>query len=215
MATIATVISVTGKVFAYNPVTRVGRLLKEGDTIERDEIVRSSDGAEISLKTQDGKFLGFGGEQAVQLDDSVSPAAGTPKIATEDGSLRPESIIAALNRGDDLSLSLEATAAGLGGGGGQGNGGFVRLLRIAENVDPLAFQYDTALLPGLPGLQSDATPIEDVTVQIYALVDGKLYKLSEVPEGAEATYVVYLTDTLTGQIIDNARGTVQITFTNG
>nr|WP_083527121.1 retention module-containing protein [Alteromonas stellipolaris] len=43
---------------------------------------------------------------------------------------------------DDILESLEATAAGLDGGGGAGGSNFVRVDRINESVDPVAFEFD-------------------------------------------------------------------------
>ena len=43
---------------------------------------------------------------------------------------------------DDILESLEATAAGLDGGGGAGGSNFVRVDRINENVDPVAFEFE-------------------------------------------------------------------------
>ncbi|MFZ9679222.1 MAG: retention module-containing protein [Quisquiliibacterium sp.] len=145
MAKIATVVSVTGKAYAYNPVTKVARLLKAGDAVDRAEIVQTAAGAQVQLEFADGQTMGVAAEQAVRLDESVSPQPGTQTPTAQDGSVSPETIIQALDRGGDLSAQLEAPAAGLGGGGGQGNSGFVRLLRITENVDPLSFTYETAL----------------------------------------------------------------------
>ena len=43
---------------------------------------------------------------------------------------------------DDILESLEATAAGLDGGGGAGGSNFVRVDRINESVDPVAFEFE-------------------------------------------------------------------------
>jgi VCBS repeat-containing protein len=159
MAKIATVVSVTGKAYAYNPATKVARLLKAGDAVERDEIVQTAAGAQVQLEFSNGQQMAVAAEQAVRLDESVSPQPGTATPTAQDGSVSPEAIIQALERGGDLSAQLEATAAGLGGGGGgQGNSGFVRLLRISESVDPLSYQYETALLPDVDTLQSEPLP---------------------------------------------------------
>jgi hypothetical protein len=87
----------------------------------------------------------------------------SPEYVTE---LRQESVVEPssikevldrLDRGESLD-DIEATAAGLGGGGGQGNSGFVRLLRIAESVDPVSYSYDTSLQGIDPAVQQDLIP---------------------------------------------------------
>ena len=162
MTKIATVIAVAGEAHAFNPVTKIARLLKAGDAVERDEIVQTAAGGKVQLQLLDGdangagEILGLDEGQAIRLDEALVTSQGTQALAALESAVRPETIVQALERGGDLNAQLEPTAAGLsGGGGGQGNAGIVRLLRIAENVDPLSFDYETELLPGVPSFNGE------------------------------------------------------------
>ena len=226
MAIIATVVSVSGKAYAFNPVTRVARLLKNGDPIDRDEIVQTAAGAQVEVQFLDGKSFVVEPEHAVRMDESVAPTSSDSAATAREGAVTPEAIIEALARGGDLTEQLEATAAGLGGGGGgQGNSGFVRLLRISEEVTPLSYAYDTGLLPGIETLQSE--PIEEEPAELPPLAlrvfqvevadgDGS-YNLffGSVPEGSTALYVVLAVDETGNPLTTVPAGTVNVSFTDG
>jgi hypothetical protein len=64
-----------------------------------------------------------------------------PGLAVGDDTNR---IIQAINEGGSLDELLEETAAGEAAGGSDGGSTFVRLLRIAESVDPLGYEYEGA-----------------------------------------------------------------------
>ena len=228
MAKIATVVSVTGKAYAYNPVTKLARLLKAGDAVDRDEIVQTAAGAQVQLEFANGQQMAVAAEQAVRLDESVSPQPGTATPTAQDGSVSPDTIIQALERGGDLSAQLEATAAGLGGGGGgQGNSGFVRLLRISESVDPLAFDYETALLPGVPTIESEpveeappATELPTLLLKVFGVdlvnSDGSyVLHLGPVAEGDTALYVVLPVDADGNPLTTIPTGSVDVLFGGG
>jgi len=226
MATIATVVSVSGKAYAFNPVTRVARLLKAGDSIDRDEIVQTAAGAQVEVKFLDGKSFVVEPEHAVRMDESVAPTSSDSAATAREGAVTPEAIIETLARGGDLTEQLEATAAGLGGGGGgQGNSGFVRLLRISEEVTPLSYAYDTGLLPGIETLQSEPIQEEPADLPPLALrvfqvevADGDgSYNLffGSVPEGSTALYVVLAVDETGNPLTTVPAGTVNVSFTDG
>jgi len=154
MANLATVVSLTGNAFL---VGRDGstRALKAGDTLQPGETVRTSAGAHVELLMNDGQMVAVNADQSVRIDDSMVSA--TPNAADVAASATPalpeaavqnstvETVIQALQRGGDLNQELEAAAAGTGAGGG-GDGGdssFVRLLRVSEGVDPLAYNYQS------------------------------------------------------------------------
>ncbi|MCE8036039.1 hypothetical protein, partial [Halomonas sp. MCCC 1A11057] len=69
-----------------------------------------------------------------------------------------EALLAALDDDSiDLLDILDATAAGAGpGGAADGGHGFVRLARIAEDVNPLAFEYGLGLASELPEIEGGA-----------------------------------------------------------
>jgi VCBS repeat-containing protein len=226
MAQVATVVSVTGKAYAYNPVTKIARLLKAGDAIDRDEIVQTAAGANVNLAMADGKTLAIAPEHAVRLDESVTPSDATQSPTAQDAAVRPETVIQALERGGDLNAQLEATAAGLAGGGGaQGNAGFVRIIRIVENLDPLAFIYETDLGPSIQTLESEpiaqepAAELPVLALRVFAVdqnPDGSYtVRSAPVAEGTTALYVVLPVDADGNPLTTIPAGSVDVAFTDG
>ena len=148
MAKFSTVAAIhgNGSVFAVN-AQGVSRLLKVGDSLENGETVRTVGEVRVELLMEDGRSLAVAPHQTVRLDENVvesdqRPTAQDSAVAT---TTTADTVIQALERGGDLSQQLDATAAGVSGGGGEdGGSSFVRLLRITEGVDPLAYSYGFA-----------------------------------------------------------------------
>ncbi|VEL96022.1 Ig-like protein group 3 [Alteromonas sp. 76-1] len=74
---------------------------------------------------------------------------------------------------DDILESLEATAAGLDGGGGAGGSNFVRVDRINETVDPVAFEFEQGA-NGNEGITSEqfsngGDEATDITITLNAV----------------------------------------------
>lgn len=145
MSQIATVKAITGTAFVVG-LDGQTRPLKAGDKIQKGEtIVTSADGRVELDMDGGGQPLAVGPAQTVKVEDSVAEATRPEPQQASTASGTVDSVIQALEQGGDLNQQLEATAAGAGGGGGEGGGSsFVRLLRISEGVDPLAYQFDTA-----------------------------------------------------------------------
>ncbi len=133
MAQSATVIALNGQVLAINAAGQV-RLLAVGDTLEAGDTVRPAPGASIQLATDDGRTI------ALDADEALLLGTDTPVPANPEAAAAIQTVIEALERGDDLD-ELDAAAAGLGGGGEGGGSSFVRLLRITEGVTPLEYEY--------------------------------------------------------------------------
>ncbi len=142
MAQIATVVTVSGNAFVVG-LDGTTRALKVGDTIQKGETVRAAAGARVELLMEDGQIVAVAPEQNLLLDDAVAQTPATP--TAQDAAVAPgtpDTVLQALEQGVDPTLALEATAAGAGAGGGGGDGSsFVRLLRIVEGVEPLAYEY--------------------------------------------------------------------------
>ncbi|PTD95166.1 retention module-containing protein [Pseudothauera lacus] len=157
---IATVVAVTGHALARDAAGNT-RSLKPGDVLLEGETVITSAGGRVELATLDGALLGIGENQSVAMNGELS--AATRAHATEaqiaDGSV--EQILQALEQGANLDDVLEAPAAGLSGGDGGDGSSFVRLLRVSEGVDPLAFEFQPAVTGNLeftlPGTAEDVT----------------------------------------------------------
>lgn len=137
---VATVVTIHGAAFARDADGNT-RSLKAGDALREGETLVTSAGGRVELAMADGSQLAIPENQTIaigaEMDESTRPAAADAQLASAD----IENVIQALERGGDLGDALEDPAAGLaGGGGGEGNN-FVRLLRIAEGVTPLEFEF--------------------------------------------------------------------------
>ncbi|MFC3283205.1 retention module-containing protein [Litchfieldella rifensis] len=143
---IATVLSITGQAWARDADGNL-RELSAGDVLQEGETLVTSDNGSVQLDFGDGldPALVEGGQEVAmtpELDAEAPIEVAESSVLDED----LEALLAAIDEDDgDLLELLEATAAGAGGGGGEGGGhDFVRLARITEGVDPLAFEFGTA-----------------------------------------------------------------------
>ncbi|AXY43623.1 retention module-containing protein [Halomonas sp. JS92-SW72] len=142
--TIATVISITGQAWARDADGNL-RELRVGDTLQEGETLVTADNARVQLDFGDG--LGptviDGGQQVAMTPelDAEQPVAASEFSALDEDL---EALLAAIDEGEgDLLDALDATAAGAGpGGGADGGHSFVMLGRIAEDVNPLAFNFE-------------------------------------------------------------------------
>ena len=176
MAKIATITSITGKAFAISADGKI-RELKLGDEIEKGEIIQTAAGGRVELQMVDGQAFAVAPEQLIKLDENVALEQGEQRPTAKEAAVTPstaDEVIQALERGGDLTEQLEATAAGAGGGGGgQGNAGFVRLLRISEGTDPLAYEYAPPEFGEVVSITGDAAAeLDNVTVSVVAGIVG-------------------------------------------
>lgn len=165
----ATVISITGRAWARDAEGNV-RELSVGDTLQEGEVLVTSDNGSAQLDFGDGQdpTLIEGGEQVAmtpELDNEE--VVDVSEFAALDEDL--EALLAALDDDSvDLLDVLDATAAGAGpGGAADGGHSFVRLARIAEDTNPLAFEYGLGLgsqLPEIEGAAFTATLPEDEVI---------------------------------------------------
>ena len=133
MALNASVVALRGTVLVLDEAG-TPRMLAVGDQLRPGDTVRPAAGAEVELLLDDGRRITLGADQVLELGpDILLPAEPTAAGAVQ-------TVIEALERGDNLD-DIEAAAAGLGGGGGGDGSSFVRLLRIAEGVTPLQYDY--------------------------------------------------------------------------
>ncbi|WP_101048796.1 retention module-containing protein [Macromonas nakdongensis] len=138
----ATVLSVTGNAVVVQADGST-RALKVGDVVQKGETVRTAAGARVELMMEDGQVVAMGPTQTVRVDEAMAKAEDTPaaeNAAVQNGTI--EQITQVLEQGGDLTQELEAAAAGATAGGGGDGSDFVRLLRIVEGVDPLAYDYN-------------------------------------------------------------------------
>ncbi|NIC41768.1 retention module-containing protein, partial [Aquabacterium sp. A08] len=144
----ATVLSVTGNAVVVQ-ADGTTRALKVGDVIQKGETVRTAAGARVELMMEDGQVVAMGPAQTVRVDETMAQTDATPsaaEAAAQPGTI--DQIAQVLEQGGDLTEELEAAAAGAGAGGGGDGSDFVRLLRVTEGVDPLAYDYSFDPLAG-------------------------------------------------------------------
>ncbi len=223
---VGTVNSVSGTVVAV-ATDGSERTLLPGDAIYADETIRTGPDSFAELVMNNGS--------------PVVVENGQSWLAAGDGVTAESSDISALQQailaGADPTSVAEATAAGApGAGGGPASDGggtdFVSLERTAGEVNPIA-GYGTGTFPigvetpedeqplitetpapVVPVEEPEIPPLPNVTVKLFAVVDGDLVDANSVLEGSSATYIAKLVDADENPIED-ATGTVVITFSNG
>ncbi|MFQ3787609.1 retention module-containing protein [Halomonas sp. A29] len=164
---IATVLSISGQAWARDASGNL-RELRVGDALQEGETVVTSNGGDVQLDFGDNldPTLIQGGEQVVMSSElNADQPAEASDFAALDEDL--EALLAALDDDAiDLLDVLDATAAGAGGGGAADGGhSFVRLARIAEDVNPLAFNFGLNDLGGLPEEQGGAFLLAETEVE--------------------------------------------------
>ncbi|MDP3534496.1 MAG: retention module-containing protein, partial [Halomonas sp.] len=142
----ATIIAISGQAWARDEAGNI-RELRIGDVLQEGEVLITSANGQVQLDFADGSGASVveGGQEV-----AVTPELDSDLIvATEDASAMDddlEALLSALDDDGDLLELLDATAAGAGAGGGGGGGSsFVRVARVAEETDPLAFSTDGGL----------------------------------------------------------------------
>ncbi|MDI5920223.1 retention module-containing protein, partial [Halomonas sp. LR5S13] len=193
--TIATIISISGQAWARDEAGNL-RELRVGDTLQEGETLVTSDNGRVELDFADDldPTVIEGGQEVVMTPDlDAEQPVAAEEASAQDEDL--EALLSAIDEGEgDLLEGLDATAAGAGGAGGEGGGhDFVRLARITENVNPLAFEYGLASLDGTPEIEGqavEALALEDEpdsfpTVDTIDLDgDGDTVWESALPEGS-------------------------------
>ena len=194
---IATVIAITGEAYARDENGNL-RELSVGDTLQEGEVLVTADNARVQLDFGDGLDpTVIGGGQNVVMTPNLD--ADQP-VTAEDASVQDqdlEALLTAIEEGDDDLLDdLAATAAGGGDVGGDGGGhDFVRLARINEDIDPLAYQFTTASLDTVesedPVAPADELDEIDATAPAVSVVledaSGEVYSADEIDDGVDAS----------------------------
>ncbi|MCE8053792.1 retention module-containing protein [Halomonas daqingensis] len=166
--TIATVLSISGQAWARDASGNL-RELRVGDTLQEGETVVTSNGGDVQLDFGDNldPTQIEGGEQVLITQElSTDQPVEASEFAALDEDL--EALLAALEDDTvDLLDILDATAAGAGpGGAADGGHSFVRLVRIVEDTNPLAFDYGLNALGGPPDEQGGAFALAEVEEEI-------------------------------------------------
>ncbi len=153
MAQVFVAKSLSGTAFVVS-ATGQTRALKEGDRVLKGETVVTGAGARVELVADDETPIQLEGEHQLKIDDSLFAASAPTSASAAVAVGAIDRVIDTLAGPGDLSEALEAPAAGAGAGAANDGNSFVRLLRIVEPVDPLAFDFETSLSdlpPDYPG----------------------------------------------------------------
>ncbi len=138
---VATVVAVTGHAFARDAQGNL-RALRAGDVLREGDVVVTSAGGRVELAFGDGTILPVEQQQTVAIHADMSETTRPDGQDAQLSSGTIDKVIQALNDGGNLD-DVEAPGAGMSGGGASESHDFVRLLRVAEGGDPLAFEYTT------------------------------------------------------------------------
>ena len=186
---IATVVVVTGQVFARNEKLEL-RALKSGDTLQEGETLITSVNGRVELSFPDGSTMEVIPGQTILMATDLFES-GRPDVS--EGALADtttEEILQALAEGRDIDTVLEAPAAGVvGGEPGEGND-FVRLLRIVEETDPLTYEFDGALGATVPVFEAGVVEEEGDVQPPSASVDVSEQGSSGLDEDGSIVMVV-------------------------
>ena len=160
---VARVSAIQGQAFAKGKDGEL-RALRVGDPVFEGDVVVTADGSRVDLAGADGRTLVVRANETLSVDAEV---AGSVKPDAADSSIQVATadvnkVIKAINQGGSLDELLEETAAGDSAGGADGGPSFVRLLRIAEGVAPLNFEFDTARPGGVDEFVFGGGNIQDL-----------------------------------------------------
>ncbi|WP_019568353.1 retention module-containing protein, partial [Thioalkalivibrio sp. ALMg13-2] len=189
---VATVESIVGTVIARDEDGNT-RVLQPGDQIFHGEEVIAEDGAFIEMAFEDGSTMTLAGNESATITPDLAESAEPEPQDAEVADATVEEIIAALDRGEDITDLIEAPAAGLDGGVAGEGGGFVRIARGSEEVGQVTYAYDSNSLrgpgevddggtfgetadtgePGEPGVPEEVTPSGAISVSSFMYGPGE------------------------------------------
>ncbi|MCF8199415.1 MAG: retention module-containing protein, partial [Sulfuritalea sp.] len=134
---------IKGKVLAKDPDGEV-RELALGDPVFEGDVIMTPAEGRVELAFNDGTAYFLRSKEAVTLDGMVF---GDRVVDTKEAVLMPQNgelddIARAIAEGNSLDKLLDETAAGRSSGSAAEEGhSFVQLLRIAESVNPLGYEF--------------------------------------------------------------------------
>jgi CshA-type fibril repeat protein len=226
------VVGLEGRAFVRGPD---GHLiaLKLGDRVVEGQEIVTGQGGRVELRLPTGGSVEIGSDRVVSVDADMLGQVGTDRgeQAVQRPDAQTQRVIAALEAGRDPLDELEAPAAGLAGGG-DGSHGFVRLVRVVEDVPPLSSDIGStqaadepdliapaalgadepgAPQPGADASADDASTDEDTPITVAVLAN------DSDPSGTGLT--ITAASAANGTVVVNADGTITYTpnanFTGG
>ncbi|TAK89420.1 MAG: retention module-containing protein, partial [Burkholderiaceae bacterium] len=139
---IATVVAVIGKAFARNEAGDM-RTLKPGDVLLEGETVITNPGGHVELALGNSLRLEIQPEDVVKLTAELVESRHSDVSENVVQQSTIGKVLQALQQGKNLDSEVEDPGAGLEGGDRNHGSSFVQLLRIAEGVSPLGFEFNS------------------------------------------------------------------------
>ncbi|WP_019628232.1 retention module-containing protein, partial [Thioalkalivibrio sp. AKL10] len=164
---VATVESIVGTVIARDEDGNT-RVLQPGDQIFHGEEVIAEDGAFIEMAFEDGSTMTLAGNESATITPDLAESAEPEPQDAEVADATVEEIIAALDRGEDITDLIEAPAAGLDGGVAGEGGSFVRIARGSEEVGEVTYAYDSNALGGSEAIEGETLATADADAALDA-----------------------------------------------
>ncbi|MEJ2792260.1 retention module-containing protein, partial [Iodobacter sp. LRB] len=157
----ATIVHIDGKAYLRDESGKTVPL-QPGQKIDEQQVLVTANDGHVQLQLPNGELVDIGPARTVQIDAQIlnTAPADSATAAISDLAESTAKIAAAIANGQDLSTELEATATGLNGTGASEGHSFVQLLRIAEGVEPLAFNF------GNNNFAATDLPVNPNTVQL-------------------------------------------------
>ncbi|MDP1886717.1 retention module-containing protein, partial [Polaromonas sp.] len=226
---VGNVVLIEGIAFAQNSDGEQ-RPLKFGDPVFEGEVIVTAAGGRVELAfDQGGKFL-LRSSETVTLDSTVFgnvlPDANSGALLPRVGELT--SILNAINEGSSLDRLLQETSSGVNSASDVGGtniraddgNNFVQLLRTAEGLAPLTYDYaslDRQALGYLPSGGVQSLYEASASVNNYANIAG-VFPLGPAPVAAKDTAMAATTVTLSSTTAGTAiseGGSITYTATVG
>ncbi|MBI5109981.1 MAG: retention module-containing protein, partial [Rhodocyclales bacterium] len=211
---IGKVASVEGQVFAKGQDGSV-RQLRVGDPVFEGEVIQTpTTNGRVELAFNSGATYFLRDKESVTLDGMVF---GGRLVDSKEAALMPgksgelEEISRAIAEGNSLERLLEETSAGRPAVFGRTDDGhsFVQLLRIAEGIDPLGYQFggrDQGRIDEVQGDGADEPNTSNVSevVPVAKPSDLTTVSLSATPslvEGGSISYTASLTSAAQSEVV--------------
>ncbi|MEY4882288.1 MAG: hypothetical protein RIS34_142, partial [Pseudomonadota bacterium] len=176
-------------------------LLKIGDEVQEGQVILTDSGTRMELALPNGQTIAVAADRELLIDANLLGLSSTDhtEAALKDLNSGSAEVVRVIQSGGDLFTELDPTAAGLTGGDNTESHSFVRVLRIVENLSPLALDRAASVVedrepilgrsegiviataPGNPGSSPNTAPtatdnsagvIEDTPVSGNVLTDG-------------------------------------------
>ncbi|WP_094985636.1 retention module-containing protein [Cellvibrio mixtus] len=197
---VATVAYLQGQAWAKAPDGSL-RPLTLGAVLHDNEILVTAEGARVELDIGGVEALVINGGQEVAMSRDMNPQTATSADEALLNDASVEQVLAALEQDGDLLDELEETAAGDNGASGGGSNSFVRLDRISESTDSLAFTYAQDAQPESTLVLNDGEPVSSSSEEEPEVPVDPEPPVNSDPVSADQTLTVDEDTALNGQII--------------